>query len=319
VSDALYERYKDALRRGHVAAFRGRLDAAVVAYGEAADIAPERSLPHTSLGAVLVRLGNREEAVAAYGRALERAPDDEAALAGRAALLATMGHPADAAQDLDRLAERQDAAGRVADACDSARRALELAESKPRRRLVEELASRLRSEPGDEAATRALEAARGVLEPAVADEAKPAADGGPEAGRTTDVSELDTIQAEPTPQAADGARLTIEAEQFIDAGDSVAAHGRLLEAARAHRAAGRINAALDACYLALGLNPFDFELHVLLTELYLEHGWRAPAAEKLLLLGRVVELDGDDPGRDRICAIATEQFPEDERLAAMCA
>ena len=36
VSGSLYERYKEALRRGHVAALRGRLDAALDAYGEAA-------------------------------------------------------------------------------------------------------------------------------------------------------------------------------------------------------------------------------------------------------------------------------------------
>ena len=36
MSDALYERYKDALRRGHVAALRGRLDEALAAYREAA-------------------------------------------------------------------------------------------------------------------------------------------------------------------------------------------------------------------------------------------------------------------------------------------
>jgi len=52
-SGSLYERYKDALRRGHVAALRGRHDAAVDAYGEAAEIAPDRALPHTSIGGIL--------------------------------------------------------------------------------------------------------------------------------------------------------------------------------------------------------------------------------------------------------------------------
>ena len=35
MTEALYERYKDALRRGHVAAQRGRLEEALDAYGEA--------------------------------------------------------------------------------------------------------------------------------------------------------------------------------------------------------------------------------------------------------------------------------------------
>ena len=47
---ALYERYKDALRRGHVASLRGRLEEAIEAYSEAAAIAPERATPHTSAG-----------------------------------------------------------------------------------------------------------------------------------------------------------------------------------------------------------------------------------------------------------------------------
>ena len=45
MSDALYERYKEALRRGHVAALRGRDAAALEAYSEAARLAPDRALP----------------------------------------------------------------------------------------------------------------------------------------------------------------------------------------------------------------------------------------------------------------------------------
>jgi tetratricopeptide (TPR) repeat protein len=91
VSDALYERYKDALRRGHVALFRGRLDAALAAYADAAEIAPERALPHVGLGGVLRRLGRLDEALAAYDVALARAPADEAALDGRRARSAHRG------------------------------------------------------------------------------------------------------------------------------------------------------------------------------------------------------------------------------------
>ena len=36
--EALYERYKDALKRGHVASLRGRLEEALTAYAEAAAI-----------------------------------------------------------------------------------------------------------------------------------------------------------------------------------------------------------------------------------------------------------------------------------------
>ena len=162
---ALYERYKDALRRGHVAALRSRLDAAVLAYTEAAELAPDRPLPHASLGGVLLRLERPAEALAAYDAALARSSADEAALGGRAQALATLGRRVDAADALDILAGIQEASGRLPEACDTARRALELAESRERRRHVEALAQRLRDVPADAAAAAALERALGMLEP----------------------------------------------------------------------------------------------------------------------------------------------------------
>ena len=84
MSEAIYERYKDSLRRGHVAAMRGRHEAALAAYVEAAEIAPERALPHTSIGQVCARLGRMAEALTAYAAALDRTPADAAALEGRA-------------------------------------------------------------------------------------------------------------------------------------------------------------------------------------------------------------------------------------------
>ncbi|MDQ6795879.1 MAG: hypothetical protein M3067_13890, partial [Chloroflexota bacterium] len=130
---AVYERYKDALRRGHVAATRGRFDAALVAYADAASIAPERALPHASMGAILHRTGRDPEALVAFDLALGRSPRDEMALSGRADVLAALARPVDAAHALDLLAEAQESAGRLPEACDSARRALELAESRARR------------------------------------------------------------------------------------------------------------------------------------------------------------------------------------------
>ena len=63
MSDALYERYKDALQRGHVAAARGRDAAALEAYSEAAKLAPDRALPLVGLAGVLRRLGKATEAI----------------------------------------------------------------------------------------------------------------------------------------------------------------------------------------------------------------------------------------------------------------
>ena len=144
MSDALYERYKEALRRAHVAAGRGRSDAALEAYGEAVRIAPDRALPLVGIGTVLARLGKDSEALAAFDAALERAPGDEGALRGRAAALTALGRRAEAAVTLDRLMVRLADAGQLPDAADVAREALELAESRGRRRGLAGLVERLR-------------------------------------------------------------------------------------------------------------------------------------------------------------------------------
>ena len=330
MTDALYERYKDALRRGHVATIRERFDAALLAYTEAAEIAPERALPHSSLAGVLVGLGRREEALGAYGRALDRQPRDEAALSGRASLLAALGRPADAAADLDLLADVREAGGKLAEASDTVLQALRLAESKVRRRHLESLVRRLREMPNEAEAAAALERALGVVSPPVVGQPAPVGVAPIEtaplpdsATAIADSTQADAAEAAPEPAPVDvlpdGALLTAEAEDLLDAGDMEGAQQRLLLAARSHKAAGRLAAALDACYLALGIAPFDLDLHVLLAELYLEHGWRTAAADKLVLLGRLVDLVDDRAGHARICTLAGDRFPEDERLTALCA
>jgi tetratricopeptide (TPR) repeat protein len=364
----LYERYKDALRRGHVASLRGRFEAAIGAYSEAAAIAPDRALPHAAIGGILVKMGRPADALESYGRALAIAPRDEQALRGRAELLAAAGRRVEAAELLDRLADVLDASGRLADASDAARRALELAESRERRRQVEAYAERLRASAGDEAAARALAQVLRILEPPVAPAAPlaPGVDVGParpgEPGSVVEpvppvepelvevappiepaaAPESVPLAAEPgagaerepqpaptagdvepavEPEAAviDAFALGRAAEDALAAGDAVSARSGLLAAAAAHRRAGRSFAAIDACYLALAVAPADVDLHVLLTELYLERGWRGPAVDKLLLLGRLADLAEDAGTRERLCAIATDLLPEEPRLAQLCA
>ncbi len=164
MTEALYERYKDALRRGHVAALRGRPEDALTAYGEAARLAPDRSLPLIGVGTVLATLGKHGEALTAFDAALERAPRDEAALRGRADALAAGGDAVAAAATLDELASVLDAADRPADAMDAARRALELAESRSRRATVRSMTEQLTAEPSDPTMAEALERALAVLE-----------------------------------------------------------------------------------------------------------------------------------------------------------
>jgi tetratricopeptide (TPR) repeat protein len=303
MTDTPIERYKDALQRGHAAAQRGRLDAAAAAYREAATVAPDRSLPYVGLGGVLARLGRSDDALRAFAAALERAPTDEAAMRGRADVLTAVGRRTDAADILDHLAEVFEREGRLADACDSARSALDLAESRGRRRHVERLVEALAAiAPGDPTAADALRRATAVLDSVPTVVVDPAGD--------------DTV---PPPSPPDPAELTLAVEEALEAGDLDEARRRALTAAQAHRRVGQFHAAMDACYQALAIMPADPDIHLLLAEIYLDRGWRGPAADKLVLLGHLSRLTGDGATRGRLCYLAAARFPDDTRLAAICA
>lgn len=353
-SASLYEPYKDALRRGHVAALRGRLEPAIDAYVEAASIAPDRALPHAAIGGIFVRMGKMPEALAAYDRALELGPRDETSLRGRAEALRSLRRPVEAAATLDKLADVLDGAGRLPDACDAARRALELAESKERRRYVTSLAARLREAPGDEAAERALAQVLRFLEPPVVpdsaadephlpadDQASPdvveALEVAPESEVVLEAASDPNLVAAPrgeteTPLEAvpepgpvpahrmqDPILLGAAGEDALLAGDHVAARTSLLAAAYAYRRTGRPLAAIDACFVALEVAPADVDLHLMLAEIYLESGWRTPAVDKLVLLSKLAELDNDPTTRERVCRIARERLADEPRLASLCA
>jgi tetratricopeptide (TPR) repeat protein len=147
VTRPLFEQYKDALRRGHLAARSGAIDDALAAYHEAAALAPDRAAPYASSATVLHRAGRRDEALAAFEHALAIAPDDEATLRGRAAAFEDMGRTASAAADLEHLAEALEAGGRRADALEAARRSVSLTATPARRRLVELLEAPESDEP----------------------------------------------------------------------------------------------------------------------------------------------------------------------------
>jgi len=291
MSDALYEQYKDALRRGHLAALHGELEAALAAYEEAASVAPDRAVPHTSRGTVLARLGRPDEALAAFDAALLRSPRDETALAGRAETLAGLERRVEAAAAFDRLAAAAEASGRLVVALDAARRALESAESRGRRELVRDLSSRIAASPPDEAAGAALDRALGVLE-------------SDPRGRIPAAPEVPGAGAAPGMAEEDLAALAAAADDAIAADDRPVARDSLLRLARAHRRQGHVNAALDACYLALSVAPDDPGLHLELVSLYDERGWTGAADEKLRLLRRLVDLDGDAAIADRVATVA---------------
>ncbi|HEX5827492.1 MAG TPA: hypothetical protein VFY23_08230 [Candidatus Limnocylindrales bacterium] len=368
-SEALYERYKDALKRGHVASLRGRLEEALSAYAEAAAIAPERSTPHTSAATALMRRKRPADALRHYTAALALAPRDEAAMLGRAQALAALDRPAEAADAFDALAELRATSGKLADAVDAARRGLELAEGRERRRILERLIERLRASEPDEPGRVALERALRVLEgpgvalaPAVAapapDAALPVAEehapdadeaaaagtptglpGGEEAAEAPAAAGAEEAE-EPEPAGApveaaaaegeaaademepaaagavlraaldrdlpddlDPEALATEAEDALVRDDPGPALAMLLDLAALHVRDGRDDAALDACYLALSVDPDDAVLHLALVELYDRRGWSALASEKLDLLERLAALDADDDGAGRLAAV----------------
>jgi tetratricopeptide (TPR) repeat protein len=326
----LYERYMDALRRGHMAVARGHLEAALVAYREAVGLAPDRAQPHVGVAQVLLRQDFAAEALATFDVALARAPRNEAALRGRSDALARLGRRTDAAESLDILSEIQEASGRLPEATETTRRALELAEQKARRRRLQDLMRRLRlasiDQPGDQALAGALHRLEtsdtGVTTADVRAGTQAEADVAHAAA--AELAEIEAAEepppAEPSAPRPDPIALVLEGEEALDAGDQPVARRAYLEAATAFAAEGLVAAALDACYVALAFAPDDAELHLRLVELYLASGWNEPAADKLALLGRLTELDGrQGHARARIVGLAADHFPDDPRLRRLSA
>jgi DNA-binding SARP family transcriptional activator len=446
MTDDLYERYKEALRIGHVAVLRGALDGAVEAYRAAAVIAPSRALPHTSLAGVLLRLGHLEEALIEYTAAVTRSPHDEGALLGQAEALTVAGQRVDAAQALDHVSEIQEASGRLPEAADTLRRALELEDAPERTRRQRGLLREIRLSAGDAAAEQLLaralrlrdepagnasETARSatvfapIAGPAVEDLHSAAPIAGETPGHSTDSTEMPSISADvenrsstdvpeqvvaaeageaapaagtvpvaldlerlasqiewpkedraprrdgvsvPAPALAEpaepergleaelgrvaaqqdeppavgvmegaldtavmgdapsetdrratGDELLASAEAADVAGDDGKLRSLLVRTARAYGREGRFEAGLDAMHRLLQRDPGNIDAHIELVELYVARGWTSLAAEKLVLLGRLADLDDDQETRQRLCAVASRAFPDDEHLATLCA
>jgi tetratricopeptide (TPR) repeat protein len=326
MTDTPYERYKESLRTGHVAAGQGRHADALAAYAEASEIAPERPLPHASRGTVLLKLDRVAEALDAYGAALACAPRDEAALAGRAEALIRAGRPAEAAGALDLLAETWDLTGRLVDACATTCDALELAESRARRRHLEGLVGRLRSLGEPYAPT-----AGGPATPAAVEELLARATGileGPAHRAAEAEAERAAAVAEPGGPGSGGlgpgalpeidpVALAAAVDDAIVAQDRRALRRAVLAAVEGFGRTERFDAALDACATALAFSPADPEVHLALAELYLQHGWRGVAIEKLLLLDRFVDLTDDRPARARLREAVERLLPDEPRLAGI--
>jgi Tfp pilus assembly protein PilF len=122
-----------------------------------------------------------------------------------------------------------------------------------------------------------------------------------------------------TERRATGDELLASAEAADQAGDDGKLRSLLVRTARAYGREGRFEAGLDAMHRLLQRDPGNIEAHLVLVDLYVARGWNSLAAEKLVLLGRLADLDDDQETRQRLCAVASRAFPDDQHLATLCA
>ena len=339
MSEPLFEQYRAALRRGHVSALAGKLDAALEAYREAARLAPERTLPLASQGTVLHRLDRWPEAAEVFDAALRLTPDDEATLHARATARAERGMDSGAAADFERLAFVLDVGGRAPEASEAARRANELESTASRVALAERLAEQAPSRSGRATASTGEDADRGP-DLDLASDVATASDEAPMAAPMVRriVAETDAEAARaaqevdpstswprmdlPSPAhellgpAPDPEQLMNEAAELAEAGDSAAAGEKMLTAAAVHRAAGRLDAALDVCFQLLAIAPGDPHVHLAIANLQLDRGWTPLAREKIDLLVRLTSLTGDTQAEADVHGLAAERLRDEPVPAA---
>jgi tetratricopeptide (TPR) repeat protein len=329
MTETLFERYKEALRAGHVAVMRGRLEEAAAAYREAIAITGDRAVPRTALGSAQLRLGDPAGALESFDGALALEPDDDAALAGRAQALVVLRRTGEAALAYDDLAGIRLAEARLPQAVEAARRALAIEPTDERRarhaRLVEDLrAIGGAGETGeadrrDDAAGSAGDGPDGAGPDRPDDDAAGALPG-PDAGAGEadvdgDAGATGQPEASPEPQP-DPEALIAAFEEATARGDAEAAAAAALAAAQAHRGQGRVAAAFDACLQGIGTRPGDISLHLLLADLAVDRGWTAEAGESYRQLLRLAELDGDVAAAELVRRTAAERLPGDSRFAA---
>ena len=356
MSEPLFDQYKAALRRGHMSALAGDLEAALDAYREANRLVPERTLPLASQGTVLHRLGRWPEAAEVFESALSLAQDDEATLRARATAREERGMASGAAADFERLAFVLDVAGRAADAADAAEHANALEPQPARTALAERLARAVErptaaqpapvttevEELGTDqpvAGPQAIEAVDAppaqlqrdgtVVDEAVFDEHSVGADEPmftPVIRRVVPETDAEVARAahadDPTSWPAldlpsptqelvgpppDTEQLMAEATAMFDAGDGPGASERMLTAVAVHRAAGRLDAALDVCFQLLAI-----------ANLQLDRGWTPLAREKIDLLLRLTSLTGDTQSEADTLGLAAERL-RDQPVASASA
>lgn len=347
MSGSLFEDYRAALRRGHVAVLAGDLDAALAAYDAAARLVPDRPLPLASRGTVLHRLDRWPEAAEAFERALGLAPDDEASLRARATARAERGLRSGAASDFERLAFVLDVSGRAREAADAARRAVDLEVTPAREALAARLGAGVPSSFDHDVDPRlafleampAVPAADRTPDPVDAVDALR-----PEREADAEASDAAAARHDPVVEGVDGAegetepegehvwppvdlpspppapiegpppdpeRLLAEAALVLESGEVEGARDLMLTAVQVHREAGRTDAALEVCLNLLSIAPGDPRVHLAIANLQLDRDWTAVAKEKLELLVRLTSLTGDTQAEADVRGLASERLRDE--------
>ena len=353
MTEILYERYKDALRRGHVAALRGETDEALAAYAEAISLAPDRPLAHISRAGVLVKVGRLDEALAAMNARCGLAPREAGALLGRAEVLARLGRRTDAADAFDALSEVQEAAGRTG------RRVRHRTARARAGRVEEPPAARRGAHPDPLHGGRRRDGGAGARERAAGARrdgagTAPSAGAGqcpsrrrwllparrqrgsgrsrPRSGHLAPARDRPCRPSrtcrrstpEPEPENPNRPRSTATALAWRPRPPSTPATrrrpatGSSRPRPRTRRPAGSRRPSTPATSRWPSRRPTRISTSPSSTSTSPAAG-ASPAAEKLVLLGRLVELDGDPAARERLCAVIAARFPDDARLAAVCA
>jgi len=330
MSDLVVDRYKDALKAGHVAVLRGRPEDALAHYQAAVDAAPDRPLPYSSLGGVLAGLGRFEEARAAYARALGLGSREEGTLIGLAEALLALERGSDAAAALDRLAELQAATARLPEGLQTLERADALAPDRRRSKRMAEFRAAIEGAPlrvatharaprpaaprPDKAPRRPRALGPKALAAIVAGNLRGRSGRSP--GRATAPGAA-TARPENVDGRAEGEALCLQAEAAAGEGRTDDALKTFADAAAAYLAAGHEVAAIDACQRGLGLGPMEPALHLQLARVYLELGWTQRAVSKLVLLDRLLQMDGDRLWRAELAGLAAERLPDEPALAGI--
>jgi tetratricopeptide (TPR) repeat protein len=114
-----------------------------------------------------------------------------------------------------------------------------------------------------------------------------------------------------------GEVLSVAAERAWADGRLETAVEEWLAAARAYTEEGHVDAALDACQRALLGATGDPRVHLELSRLYLHVGWQDLAIERMVLLGRLLDLSPLPEVRRGLAELARTHAARDGRLARL--